>query len=190
MDINWTRQSRRFVGLLWLAVLMALLAPVIVSHVAPRTGRSIFIIRGASMTPTIPLGSLISVVPVDPATIAVGDVITVRGDSKVVYTHRVVAINNAIEQPRFVLKGDANDAPDGGFAEVRHIVGRVETFAPVAGYLLALLSIPSGVISAMSMLGCLLLSYWLLEDLEREEATPTDTEPEPQASPSTTPAAA
>lgn len=183
MSIDWTRQTRRAVGLLWLVVLVALLAPVVVSHIAPRTGRSIFIIRGASMTPTIPLGSLIAVAPVDPKAIAVGDVITVKGANKVVYTHRVVAINNAIDEPRFVLKGDANDAPDGGLAEVRHIVGRVESFAPVLGYLLALLSTPSGVISAMSMLGCLLLSYWLLEDLEREEATDTDIEPEPQTTP-------
>jgi signal peptidase I len=186
MGISWIRQLRRCVGLLWLALLVLLLVPVAVSHLAPHVGRTVYIIRGGSMAPTIPLGALILDVPVDPATIAVGDVITVRAQNAVVYTHRVVSIDATTPELRFEIKGDANAQADGALVPAHEVIGRVELFAPIAGFLLALLSLPSGIVSAMSMLGSLLLTYWLLEDVEREVAS----DDEPVLSPAPTPAPA
>jgi hypothetical protein len=48
------------------------------------------------------------------------------------------------------------------------ISGVVRLSAPVAGFLLAYLTIPSGILSVISLLGSLLVSLWLLEDLEKD----------------------
>lgn len=175
MGTMMIRQLRRMIGLVWVALLLALLGLVAVNTLGPKLGYQIFIIRGSSMVPTIPLGSLVAAQPTDTDTLTVGDVVTIRATNGVVYTHRIVAIDGSGPERRFQVRGDANAAPDGALVPASAVIGQVSIYAPLMGFLTALLSMPSGIVSIMSSLASLLLAYWLLEDLEREPA------PEPKA---------
>lgn len=168
MGSSLITQLRRSVGLAWFALLFALLGLVGISHLAPLTGHTLVIIRGASMEPAIPLGSLVAMRSVDPQQVGVGDVITIRADNGVLLTHRVVGAVGSGGERLLQLRGDANASPDAALVPARAVVGGVVLFAPLAGYVLFLLSIPSGVVTCLSLLGLLLLVYWLLEDVELE----------------------
>jgi len=71
-------------------------------------------VLSGSMEPTIPVGSLVLLRPVDAGQVAVGDIITFhrpdRSDQLV--THRVVGIEDVATGRAFVTQGDANPAPD------------------------------------------------------------------------------
>ena len=166
MGTNWIGALRRSVGLLWIGLLFFVLAFVALPHVVPPTGNIPFIIRGGSMEPSIPLGSLVLVQAIDPAATSVGDVVTVRADNGVVVTHRVTRVVDSAGVRQFELRGDANETVDASLVPARSLVGRVQLFAPLLGYLLFLMSQPSGGLAAMSFLAMALLAYWLLEDLE------------------------
>ncbi|MEW6473982.1 MAG: signal peptidase I [Actinomycetota bacterium] len=80
----------------------------------PHTGRyrTLTVLSG-SMRPTMPEGSVAIVIPVPPAEIRPGDVITYNipvGDRRVV-THRVVEIVEGGDHPVVRTQGDANAAP-------------------------------------------------------------------------------
>jgi signal peptidase I len=169
MALTWIRRLRRTVGVIWVALFLGLVSLVVLTFVAPKLGMTIFIIRGGSMAPSIPLGAIVVDVPPNIAKIAVGDVISVGTPTGVVYTHRVVGIDPSGPERRFQIQGDANPSPDPALVPASAVVGQVSWFAPVVGYVVALLTLPTGILSVASMLGSLLLTYWLLEDLEDEE---------------------
>jgi signal peptidase len=164
------RVARRGLFAFWVALIGALLALVALTQLAPWLGGTTFIVHGGSMEPSIHLGSLMLVTRVDPASVAVGDVVTVRTASSIV-THRVVTIDHHDGTQWFTLKGDANEQPDGAPYVATDLIGRVLLVVPVAGYVLAMLGMPTGIASWASMLLAILLSVWLLEDLEHELRT-------------------
>ena len=166
MILNLIRPARRAVGLIGMALLAALVAFSLFVHLPSLAGRQLFVIGGGSMEPSIPLGSLVVVTPTNPMTIAVGDVVTIRGDNGVVYTHRVTRMLDLAEGRFFETKGDANESPDGGLVPARAIVGAAGQYVPFAGYAQAFLSRGAGVVAALSALGALLLLYLILELLE------------------------
>jgi len=49
------------------------------------------------------------------------------------------------------------------------VVGVVDRYVPVVGYLLAMMSLPSGIVSVISMLAALLIATWIIDDQEAEE---------------------
>jgi hypothetical protein len=65
-------------------------------------------------------------------------------------------------------KGDANAAPDPVLVPASEVVGRIDASIPGAGYLIYLLTIPTGVASVLCLALTMLFGIWLLEDLERE----------------------
>ena len=166
MGTRWIKYLRRSIALAWLTSLCAVLGLVVVSHVAPHTGHTLLIIRGASMEPAIPLGALVAIREVDPQSVGVGDVVTTRADNGVLVTHRVADIVDPGAERLLRLRGDANPTPDAALVPAAAVVGRVSSFTPLAGYALFLLSVPSGILTCLSMLGALLLAYWLVEDME------------------------
>jgi len=177
------RQTRRTVGLIWVALLLALLGLAAINLLGPKLGCEIFIIRGASMAPAIPLGSLVAAQPVDMGTLAIGDVVSVRAQNGVVYTHRIVSIDATGTEWQFQLRGDANATPDGALVPASAVIGRVSVHAPILGYLTAFLAMPSGIVSIMSSLAALLLAYWLLEDFEHEAQSEPTSQPDPETEP-------
>jgi hypothetical protein len=63
-------------------------------------------------------------------------------------------------------KGDANADVDPSITSTEHVIGRVLATIPYAGFLLALLSVPSGVLFVVLLAAVLLTFTWLLESFE------------------------
>ncbi len=166
--------ARLAVGLV-LAVLIVVFvgidgAVLVVQHM----DRSAYVIRGGSMAPAIPLGALVFAEPVDPASVVPNDIITFRTDNGLVFTHRVVSVVDLGGERQFLTRGDANATPDPTPVPANAVQGRLTFMLPAAGYVVALLELPSGVLCVMSLLCSLLLLLWLLEDLEpRRQVRPT-----------------
>jgi signal peptidase I len=172
---NSIRLARRAVGLIEIALVAVLIGFALFTHIAPLTGRQLFIVGGGSMEPSIPIGSLVVATRTDAMTVAVGDVVTIRADNGVVFTHRVSRVVDLPEGRFFQTKGDANQSPDGSLVPARAIVGAADQYVPYAGYAQAFLSTLPGVIAALSVLGALLLTYLLLEMLApAARATPAE----------------
>src|SRR3954454_5014836 len=81
--------TRRTLFVTWLALVGAVLALVLMTHVSGPMGYRIVIIRGSSMTPTIPLGSLAFEQPIAADAIKAGDVITMTLPQGAIVPHRV-----------------------------------------------------------------------------------------------------
>ena len=165
MNLNSIRLARRAVGLIGIALFAFLIAFSLFIHIAPLTGRQLFIIGGGSMEPSIPLGSLVVATGTDAMAIAVGDVITIRADNGIVVTHRVSRVVDLPEGRFFELKGDANQSPDASLVPARAIVGAADQFIPFAGYGQMFLSNAPGLVATTSLLGALLLAFLLLDRL-------------------------
>jgi signal peptidase I len=125
------------------------------------------VIGGGSMAPAIPLGSAAVIAPVDPAALAPGDVVSLRaGATQTIFTHRITTVVDRPDGRWIRTKGDANPEPDPTLVPASSVIGRVELAIPLMGYLLALLSVPIGVIFAIGLAATLLAIAWLLESLE------------------------
>lgn len=100
---------------LLIAVLALLAFAVAVLIVIPRAthGVAMSVLTG-SMTPKIPVGSIVIDRPVDPGTLHVGDIATYqKAAGKAEYiTHRIVKIDTTKSPVMFTFKGDANRGPD------------------------------------------------------------------------------
>jgi len=158
---------RRIVDIALITLILVVLAGVVLGKIVPLTGRETLAIGGRSMEPAIAIGSAIVVAPVDPANLAPGDVVSMRvAEANAIFTHRIEAV---VDRPdgRYVrTKGDANPDADPTLVMASAIIGRVELSIPYMGYLLALLSIPTGVIFVVGLAATLLAIAWLLESLE------------------------
>lgn len=158
---------RRIVDIVLVVLILVVLLGVALSKVVPLTGRDSIVIGGGSMEPAIHLGSAVVISPVAPTDLAVGDVVSMRiGQAQATFTHRIVAV---VDRPdgRFIrTKGDANAEPDPSLVPASAVIGRVDLAIPFAGYLMALLSLPIGVIFVIGLAAMLLAIAWLLESLE------------------------
>jgi signal peptidase I len=140
---------------------------VVLAKVVPLTGNQTIIVGGKSMEPAIGQGSAIIVAPVPAAELRVGDVVSLRaGPERALFTHRIVEVQERSSGVWVQTKGDANDEPDPTAVPASAIEGRVAVAIPLAGYLIALLSIPTGVLFLIGLAATLLAAVWLLESLE------------------------
>ncbi len=140
-------------------VLVATVATLALSaaatRLAPLLGREVFVIRGGSMSPAIALGSAIIAARAPADRVVVGDIVTVRGTNGVVVTHRVVDVVVHEGDHFFRTKGDANATVDPFLVPEGAIVGVVETTLPMAGFVMAMLTQPSGFLSlAAGLIAC------------------------------------
>jgi signal peptidase len=177
-----TTALRRIVDLALVALILVVLFGVALCKGTPLLGRQAIIVGGGSMEPTIGLGSAIVIGPVDPATLAAGDVVSMQvGPERTTYTHRIVAVVDHADGRWIRTQGDANPAPDPTLVPARAVIGRVELVVPLAGYLIAVLSLPMGVMFVLGLAATLLAIAWLLESLELERPprrSPAATRPE------------
>lgn len=135
------------------------------ARIGPALGFEAYAIRSGSMAPAIPVGALVFVERTpDPA--ATGQAVAFHARNGVVVTHRVLEVIRMDEGVFLRTKGDANPAPDPTLVKASTIVGQVQHSIPLLGFLLAMLGMPTGLISMLALAGTLLVSIWLLEDLE------------------------
>ena len=147
-----------------LALTIGLVMVAILGRGVPLTGRTTLVVAGPSMTPALQVGSAIVVEPVDPAGLAVGDVVSLKsGPGKAIFTHRIVRLVQREGALWLETKGDANLAPDPSILPAADVLGRVVLAVPYAGYLIALTSNPSGMLMIVALGLLLLTASWILE---------------------------
>ena len=160
--------TRRTLLAVWAVLIAAVLSLVLGMHVAVMFGYRGVVISGSSMTPSIPLGSLVFET-VEPASqIAPGDVVTLSLPQGPIVTHRVTRTANLDGRLYLELKGDANTEPDAALYSASAVAGVVRFHLPLAGFALAFLGIPTGILCVLSMLGSLLAAIWLLEETDAD----------------------
>lgn len=155
--------ASRAADLLLVVLVAGVLILAALPHVAPRLGYDPLVIRGRSMTPAIALGSVVFVRSAPPSEVRAGDVVTIRADNGVVFTHRVVEVVSSGGDVLFRTKGDANEAADPTLVPGHAVKGRVEASLPGLGYAMLLASRPSGMASMLAF-GILLFLFGRFAD--------------------------
>src|SRR5258705_99905 len=157
---------RRILDALLLALIVVVLSGVVLGKLVPLTGRQTIVIGGGSMEPAVPLRSAVIIRSVDAGELAAGDIVSLKaGPQNTLYTHRIVAVIDRPDGRWVQTKGDANADQDPNPVHASAIVGRTEIVIPLAGYLIALLSIPAGVVFLVGLAASLLAGARLLESL-------------------------
>ena len=141
---------------------MSALAWAVANLAVTGGGGTLFVVAGGSMEPAVPRGSFVVVHPLEEPP-AIGDAVTVRGESGMYVTHRVTRVAQLRGEPYVELKGDANPAPDPVLAPVSSVVGRVDAVVPVAGRLQLARARPAG---WLVLLGAM-LTLWMASGLLR-----------------------
>jgi signal peptidase len=160
---------RRIVDLALIGIIVVVLFGLMLGKIVPLTGHQTIIIGGGSMEPSIGLGSAIVIGPIRPDDLVVGDVVSLQiGADRATFTHRITTIVQRADGIWVRTKGDSNADPDPTLVPATAILGRVEWTIPFAGYLLALLSVPVGVIFVLGLAATLLAIAWLLESVESD----------------------
>jgi signal peptidase I len=162
------RSLRRLLDLALVVLVGLVLAIVLVVNAGPAFGHQLIVIRGGSMEPAIGLGSVIDVVPVRPADLRSGDVVTLKDAAGVLLSHRVNRVVTLPDGLYIETKGDANATPDTPLVPASQVVGRVDASVPKLGYLLYLLTLPTGILTLLCLALTILFGIWLLEDVEDE----------------------
>jgi signal peptidase len=166
-----TAGLRRLLDVLLIGLIVMVLLGVVLGKVVPLTGRQTMIVGGSSMEPAIGLGAAVVISPIPADALRAGDVVSLRaGDQHAIFTHRIVEVVDRADGRWIQTKGDANADPDPTLVPASDVIGRSEFSVPFAGYLLALLSIPTGVIFLIGLAATLLAGAWLLESLELERS--------------------
>lgn len=125
--------SARTISSLILGVVMFAIGVLIVIPRASH-GTALTVLTG-SMTPGIPVGSIVLDRPVDPGTLHVGDIATYQvapGTAEYI-THRIVKIDTTTTPVTFTFKGDANRGPDIRPVPATAIRGKVWFHLPYLG---------------------------------------------------------
>lgn len=104
-------------------------------------GWRVYFVQTASMTPDLPVGSLIFIHQIDPEDIQVGDDITVSTDDEghEIITHRVIEIRENYSdsgERGFVTQGIAQSYADEDIRLAGQVIGKVRFCLPWLGYML------------------------------------------------------
>ena len=149
------------VMLLLVAVAAIILVPMVLGF------KEMAVLSG-SMEPTIPVGSLIYVKPLDdPSVLEPGDVCTYTlEDGETMVTHRVVSIDP--DNQTLVTQGDANDVDDGdvNFAQV---FGKAEFHLPYVGYIAMNVKTPKGILAVCGVLVVVILVNFIPAIMDADE---------------------
>lgn len=126
------------------AVIAAAALLVLASALPMPGGVKTFVVRSGSMAPTIPVGSVVVVVPQQ--SYGVGDIITFGPNtkSKPPTTHRIVGVQGSGTAARYTTRGDANTDQDLNTVRSIEIIGKVRLSIPYAGYVVAAAQKPWG----------------------------------------------
>jgi signal peptidase len=161
---------RRLIDIVLAGLVVVVLAIGLAANLAPAADAQLLSIRGGSMEPAIPVGAMVVAVAQDPESLEQGDVVSVRLTAGTVVTHRIVGIVEQDDRRMFRLRGDANPSVDPVLVLPDQVIGRVDLTVPLLGFLLAMLSMPSGIAALVSIGAMLLTAGWLLDELEEAES--------------------
>lgn len=160
------RLVRRLLELTLVLFVVGVLGLAAAAQAAPVTGLGLYAVRSASMAPMLEIGDMVLVRRADPASIQVGDVVTITVGAGATVTHRVVGVTPTDAGPMLTTRGDGNATADPVAARPDQLRGRVESHLPLLGFLLAMLAMPSGIAALFSIGATLLTAVWLLDEVE------------------------
>lgn len=142
-----------------LIVIVVLLALLLVG--VRLIGFTPYAVLSGSMEPNYPVGSIVYVKKVDPATLQVGDAITFRLTGNVVATHRIIEVHNE-GQLGFRTQGDANETAD-GVTPATAVVGKVFFGIPFLGYVSNYVQTPMGIVCILGVSAAVLVLSGLID---------------------------
>jgi len=102
-----------------------------------------FLVQSGSMEPAIMTGDI--VVIQSKSTYEINDVVTFKGDSNRIVTHRIIAVDQGVEK-KYATKGDANRSEDEAIISDRQVLGKVYLVLPKFGYFVAFAQSKQGLI--------------------------------------------
>lgn len=164
MFVSALRVLRVVTRLAWLSATAAVISLALLPHMLSVVGHEMYVVRGASMEPTVPLGAVIFVRRVDPLTIAAGDIITFHAPNGALVSHRVIGLSQGTSLA-FQTKGDGSAAADPIIVPATSVEGVVESFIPQLGYFVSVLGSPAGATTMVALLTGLVLWSWFLDEL-------------------------
>ncbi len=120
----------------------------------------LYVVLSGSMHPVFDAGSLVVVKDTDPGSLPVGAIIAFKDpgpdNSKMIITHRVVAVQKEWGSISYVTKGDANNANDPLPVPAANVIGKVDGWLPDAGYFFDFAKSRRGLIFLIILPGLLL----------------------------------
>ena len=150
-------------------VLVVLLAAAAVLLVPMLLGYKEMAVLSGSMEPTIPVGSLVYVKPMEASKLEVGDVCTYYlSDGETFVTHRVVSIDP--DAQILVTQGDANDTSDGDI-QFSQVFGRADFHLPYLGLAIQNMRTPAGIMVTCGVVALVILLNFIpaIIDVGEEE---------------------
>lgn len=160
---------KKICGFLSTILLIVLFALAVLLIGPSLLGMKSFAVLSGSMEPKIPVGSIVFVDEVEPATLQMGDVITYNLSGSTMVTHRVVDVD--IENQSIITKGDANEVEDGAPVSFSQVVGKMKMHVPYLGYISIYIRTPLGIAAACGVLIVVVLLTFLPEVFKKEEET-------------------
>ena len=166
------RITRRGLDLALIALIALVVTSLLIARVVPMlTAAPVLVVGGASMEPSIRLGSVAIDQSVTAADLAVGDVVSLRvGPKQVIFTHRVTRLVPRDDGLWIETKGDNNATIDPSIVPATDVIGRVQVVIPLFGFLIQVLSTASG-LALLFMSGAVLLGFAFALELAEEELT-------------------
>lgn len=151
---------RRILHVVGVLILIASVIPFVLYAVPEAGGADYsFVVTSESMSPAIPLGSIVLVDDRGTEAYETGDVITFRtGSDPAPTTHRIADVRQTDDGQAFVTKGDANDDPDSSTVDPEQVLGEVALTIPYAGHVVLFVNSKFGFFAFIAIpLGLLLL---------------------------------
>ena len=117
------------------------------------------------MASALGVGDLVVAERVAAADVQPGDVIAFQVGGGTTVTHRVVSVTATDDGPVFTTQGDANGSPDPVATRAEQVQGRLAGSIALLGFVLAMLTMPSGIAALFSIGAALLTAVWLLDEV-------------------------
>lgn len=128
--------TRRILHVVGVVILIGSLIPFVL-YAVPEAGGADhgFVVTSESMSPAIPLGSIVMVDEKGTEAYEQGDVITFETErDPAPTTHRIQDVRPTDDGQVFVTKGDANEDPDSSPVDPGQVIGEVVLTIPYAGH--------------------------------------------------------
>ncbi|PSJ94312.1 signal peptidase I [Brevibacillus fortis] len=116
-------------------------------------GSEIMVVLSGSMAPTFDTGSIVAVKPVNFGDIKQGDIVTFKNEDDLTITHRVVEVTGQ----GLITRGDANNGNDTMPVTQDRLIGQVEFYVPLLGYLIEFIRSKVGMLVFLGVPGIYLI---------------------------------
>ncbi|MGZ6265851.1 MAG: hypothetical protein ACXWN4_02955 [Candidatus Limnocylindrales bacterium] len=163
------RILRRLLAVALITLVFAVFGIVLGASVGSVLGHDMVVIRNGSMAPALPAGAVADVVLVSPGDLRAGDIVTLGAPNDVIDARRITGVVNLPYGLFVQTKRDANGDPDPELSPASAVTGRVDFSAPALGYLMYMLTIPTGIVAVFGLALTLLLAVRLLGEYGRVE---------------------